>query len=178
MMGDTFPVNTGIFSQSERITPRGVQRLVGIASCIICQSLLAGIIPFEDTIRRNSFIQDGWKFGYLKVFDISYETTAIAIASALCGEGNHVTSLQFKTSYLVVQFCCGQSIHEATGILCSEVIDRSTAKILFTVYRQRFDTAAIRHNDGAMIVYLHLTGRIVGCLCAVDGDILQLTDGI
>src|SRR5574344_369362 len=72
VMRYTFTVIAGIFTQSERIAPGGVQNT--------------------------------GKFRHFQIFGVSYETSAVTVSSLAGGECDHVTSLQLKTAYFVVEF--------------------------------------------------------------------------
>ena len=102
-----------------------------------CQLRLARIVPLEDAVGGNLLVEY-WREGrHLEVLVGSNEATAVAASVGPCGEGHHIAALQLERADAVVQFCCGQRIHEAARVLRAESVARLASVLLFRIDGKR-----------------------------------------
>ena len=173
-MRHAFGVATPVLTQSEGIATGHVQFVARVRAGVIRQSRLTGVIPFEDTVGRYASGKDFRQFSHLKVTFVGDEAAAVSPATRKGGECDHIATLQFETLYAVVEFGLCQRVHEPAGVLQTEVIDSLTAEIFLREDGERFDVAAIGHDDASSVVDLDLAIDVVARPLPIDSHMREL----
>ena len=155
MIGDTFHIRQQIPAFSPVKSPRRIDKACkkGVTAGQTC---LFGILPFKNTIRRDTGIHIRGHFCHLKILHISNKATAVSPSSHTEGKSNHISTLQLKWTNLIIEVCFCQSLHESPRVTFRIITANLPTIIRLGITCQRTDFFAIRQNNGTVGKHLYL----------------------
>ena len=157
MMADALAVKACILTISERVTPGGVQKTIVSRACIISQTFLTRVVPFEDTVRGDAAVQDSRHRSHVEILISGDEATAVAIASRTRRERDHIATTELEGTNLIVQLGIREGVHKATIVLKAEVADGRAAIVLLTIDRQWRIFLGVGIDDGTLCMDTDVT---------------------
>ena len=176
-MHDALGIGQHVVSHAPAISPGCIVSVVEHVGTCVGNTLLAGVLPLEETVGGNAAVQNGRQLGKLQVLGVGNEATAVAPAQFSNGESHHVATLQLEALDAVLQLCVAEVLHEAARVSEVEVVGRLSLEVRFGVDGE-CPGCSVRQNQCTLIVDANLAVLIVaGCL-AIDLDESQVGNGL
>ena len=167
MMRHTLSIGQQTLTSSPRVRPCGIEHSGEISSHVVGHTLLAGILPAEQAVRRDAIRQNAGQRGHLQVCFVGNEATAVAATLRTDGESHHVAALQLEAPDAVIELRGFQRLHVTAAAVEVEIAARLSLEVILGVDGQR-SCCAVGQDERTLIVDSNLAVLVDDGIFSID----------